>query len=191
MTFSSPPNTTAPSHLSTEPQHSKKHKKSKMFHSKAKSHAALMKKHSTNAGMRSSHSFKKNKLYPITNANGMVFNTYLKKNITEIANPHQMPTTSQSLTITANHPGVPPHTLHIFHVHLCATPHIVHQNPHDTAPPMLPCGECVALLSEPCDFSTSPQNLCATSFRSLPCTATQKFSAPSHCSHFWPWHSPC
>ena len=37
--------------------------------------------------------------------------------------------------------------LHIFHVYLHATPHMVHQNPHDTTPPMFPCGEYSTLLS--------------------------------------------
>ena len=68
--------------------------------------------------------------------------------MTEITNPHQMPTTLQSPTMLANHLGVPPHALHIFHVLLCATPHILCQKPHDTAPPMLPHGECATLLSD-------------------------------------------
>ena len=94
MTFSLSPNTTAPSHVSTKPQHSKnKHQNSKMFYSKPKSHATLTKKHSPNIGMRSASSFKKTQLSPMANANGMVFNSYLKPIMTEITNLHQTPTT--------------------------------------------------------------------------------------------------
>ena len=81
MTFSLLPNTAAPSHVSTEPQCSKnEHQKSKTFHLKPKSHASLTEKHFPNVGMRSSHSFKKNRLSPIANANGTFFNSYIKKN---------------------------------------------------------------------------------------------------------------
>ena len=94
MTFSLSPNTIAPSHVSTKPQHGKnKHQKSKMFYSKPKSHATLTKKHSPNNGMRSGCSFEKNQPSPKANANGMVFNSYLKTFMTEITNPHQTPTT--------------------------------------------------------------------------------------------------
>ena len=64
-------------------------------------------------------------------------------------------------------------------------PHIVCQNPHDTAAPMFPCGKCINSSVTMC-FSTSLQNLYATSFRSLPCTETQNFLALFHCSHFGP-----
>ena len=60
----------------------------------------------------------------------------------EIINHRQSPTSLQSHTVLANHLGVPLHALHIFSVHLHATPHVVHKNPHNTAPPMLPCGKC-------------------------------------------------
>ena len=71
----------------------------------------------------------------------------LRKIMTEIANPHQMPTTSGSPKIMANCLCAPPQALHIFHIHLHTTPHNVCQNHCNTAPPMLPCGECTALLS--------------------------------------------
>ena len=81
ITFSLSPNTTAPLHVSTEPQFSNnKHQKSKMCHNKPKSHAALTKKHSSNIGMRSGCSFKNNQPSPMANANSTVFNSYLKKN---------------------------------------------------------------------------------------------------------------
>ena len=53
-----------------------------------------------------------------------------------ITNHQRSPTTLYSLTILANHLGVPPHA-----------PHIVSQHPHKTAPPLLPCGKCAKLLS--------------------------------------------
>ena len=59
-----------------------------------------------------------------------------RKIMTEITNPHWMPTALQSHVIMANHLGVPPHDLDNFCMHLYATPHIVHQNPHNTTPPM-------------------------------------------------------
>ena len=95
-----------------------------------------------------------------------------RKIMTEIANPHQMPTTSQSHTVVANCLGVPPYTPHVFHIHLCATPHIVHHNPCNTTPPMLPCEKCMTLLSD-CAIFHLTANLCATSFGSLPCMATK------------------
>ena len=93
-------------------------------------------------------------VFSITNANGMVFNSYLKKNYDRTANAHWMPTTLQSHAVVANHLGVPPHTLHVFHIHLCATPHvvIVYQNPYDTAPHLLPCGKCMKLLRNHMNF---------------------------------------
>ena len=99
--------------------------------------------------------------------------------MTEIANPHWTPSTLQSHTVMANCPGVQPHAPHSFHIHLHATPHVVCQNPCDTTPPMLPCGECMTLLS---DFKTY-----------MPCHAEashpwppKPFEAPSHCPHFGP-----
>ena len=44
--------------------------------------------------------------------------------------------------------GVPPHTPHISHVHLCIDPHNVSQYSHDAATQMLQCGTCVTLLSD-------------------------------------------
>ena len=80
MTFSSSLTTAAPSHMSTIPQHSKtKYQKCKTFHSKLKTYTTLTKKPSTNAGMRSNHSSMEKQPSPMANANGMVFNSYLKK----------------------------------------------------------------------------------------------------------------
>ena len=59
-----------------------------------------------------------------------------------------------------NNQGVPPHALHIFHIHLCTTPHIVHQNPCDTAPPMLPDGKCATLLSDCTIFYLTTKPMC-------------------------------
>ena len=149
MTFSLSLNTTAPSHVSTKPQRSKnKNQKSKMFHSKPKSHTTLTKKHSPNVGMRSNHSFKKNQPSPMANANGMVFNSYLKINYGR--NQKSSPD-AYNLMISCSCgklPGCTTHAPHIFHVHLHVNPHIMCQNTCNTAPPMLPCGKCVKLLSD-------------------------------------------
>ena len=47
----------------------------------------------------------------------------------KIANPLQTPETSQSPEIMAICPGVPPQTLHIFHIHLCSTPTLCANTP--------------------------------------------------------------
>ena len=81
MTFSSLQTTAAPLYVSTVPQHSKnKHQKHKTFHSKPKSYVTLTKKPSTTTGTRSSCSSMEKQSSPMANANGMVFNSYLKKN---------------------------------------------------------------------------------------------------------------
>ena len=82
-----------------------------------------------------------------------------------------------------------------FHIHLCNNPHIMsntlmHNPCYSNASA---CGKYMKLLSKPCHFSSSPQNLHATSFRSLPCMATPKNLFQHHLSalsHFWPLHSP-
>ena len=93
--------------------------------------------------------------------------------------------------IMANQPGVPPQPLHIFHVHLHTTPHIVCQNPHYTAPPMLPCGECVTLLSNHMIYPPHCKTYMPCHLEASHAWPLKQFSAACHCSHFWPLHSPC
>ena len=131
MTFSSPPTQL---HVSTEPQHSKnKHQKRKMFHSKPKSHSVLTKKPSPNIGMRSGCSFKKNQQSPIADANGMVFNSYLKKNYDrncqsspKCLKPHDLPQLWQIAWVY--HPSS---------THFSCTP--MHYSPHCAPKPLCHC----------------------------------------------------
>ena len=84
----------------------------------------------------------------------------------KLPNIHQkFTTTPQVHAINANHLGVPPHALHIFHVHLHDVPHLVSHHPHETALHTPPHGTCMKLLS---NCSTSLQDLCTQPFGSLP-----------------------
>ena len=172
--------------MSTEPPQSKnKHQKRKTLHSMLKSHAALTKKHSPNLGMRSSCPSKKNQPAALPTQTTWFSILTSRKLMTEIANPLWMPTTLQSPVILINFLGVPPQPLHIFHVHLCATPHDVHQNPHNTPSPMLPHGKCIILLSN--HVICSPHHITYVPHHSEASHAwpLKTFSAASHCSHFW------
>ena len=144
MTFSSPPTTTDPSHVLTIPQHIKtKCQKYKTFHSKPKSYVTLTNKTSPKTGMRYTHSLPwRNRHLPWS------IQTFLpQENMAEISNHQKSRTALHSCSNLANCQGVPPHAPHSFHIHLCATPHIVCQHPHNITSRMLPCGICVTLLS--------------------------------------------
>ena len=142
-TFSSSPTTAAPLHVSIIPQDNKnKYQKCKAFHSKPKTYTALTKKPSPNAGIRSNCPSMEKQPSPMANANGTVFNSYLKKNY---GRNRQSSTVSYNLAISCSFGKLPgcttlmPHTF--FHIHLHTTPHIVGQNPQDTTPPMLTCAK--------------------------------------------------
>ena len=147
MTFSSP-TTAALLHMSTVPQHSKsKHQMHKKVHSKPKSYTTLTKKPSPSVGMRSGHSSVKKLPPPMVNANGMVFNSYLKNNYGRNC---QSLTVSCNLTISCS-PGKSPGSTtqcptHFSHTPMCHSP-CCGPNPCNTTPPMLPHGKCVKLLS--------------------------------------------
>ena len=149
--------------------------------------AALTKKHSPSIGMRSSHSFKKNQPSPNVNAKDTVFNSYLKKNYDR---NHQSSLDAYNLVISHNYGnclGVPPHAPHIFHVHLCTTPHIVCQAPHNSTPPMLPCGECTTLLSDCTNFLPHHKTYVPCHLEASHAQPPKSLSALSHCSHCLPW----
>ena len=186
MTIPLPPNTATPSHVSTKPQCVKnKYQKIKMFHSMLKSHAPLNKKHSPNVGMISGCSFKKNEPSPMSMQMEWFSSIASRKMMAEITNPLQTPTTLKSPKIMAKSLGVPPQTLHSFHVHLCTTPHIVCQNPCDTAPPMLPHGDCTKLLSNHALYLPHCKTYMPHHWEASHAKPLKRFSALSHCSHFW------
>ena len=161
--------------------------RSKTFHSKAISHATLTKKHSPNVGMRSRHSFKKNQPSPMAYANGTVLNSYLKKNYDR--NHQSSPDAYNLMQLWQIAWVYHPCSTH-FHIHLCTTACVVCQNPHNTAPPMLPW----KMHETPHDHMSFLAH-CKTY---VPCHLEashawppKTFSALSHCSHFWPLHSLC
>ena len=65
----------------------------------------------------------------------------------DVTNHQKFPITLQFHAISANCMGVPPHALHIFHIHLCDNPHPVRQHPCETTLHMPPHGTRVKILS--------------------------------------------
>ena len=135
-TFSSSPTSTAPSDVSTPPQHIKtKCQKCETLHSNPKPYAPLTKQPSATTGTRSNHSSMEIQPSPMATANGMVSNSYLQIYYGRNHHSSKVPTIPCFHPILANCLGVPPHSLHIFHIHLCNNPHIVSQHPCDTTHP--------------------------------------------------------
>ena len=190
-TFSSSPTSATTSHVSTPPQHIETSIRNARCsipspshpHHLQSNHPPLLEQDPAIPPWRSSHL-----PWPLQMAWFSILTS--RKIMAEITVHQRLLATAQFHASFANYLGVPPHTLHISHVHLCNDPQLVSQQPHETTLYMPPHGTCMKQLSNctifPQNFKTIvPHHLEA--YHALP---PKMFSAPSLCSHFWPLHSP-
>ena len=144
-----------------------------------------------NVGMRSGCSFKKNQPSPIANANGMVFSSYLEKNYDRNC---QSSPDAYNLRISQNYGKLPvcttPSSAHFSH-----TP--THHSPHCVPKPLQHCSSHASMWrmhstpQQPCNYLPHHKTYVPHHLEASHAWPLKNYSAPSHCSHFWPWHSPC
>ena len=128
-----------------------------------------------------------NELTAVSPGHCMLFNSYLQKNYGR-SNHQQSPTTPLFHEILAIH--LPPHSLHIFHVHLHDDPHIKSQHPHNATLHLFPCGTSMKLLRDHASFPPPFKTFMLHHLETYHAWPPKIFPTPSLCSQFWLLHSP-